>query len=140
MDPKKQLAQIMAATAAVVNGAKAAGRDITESGLASLEQKDEEAARLQKSIDMHDRGSAIIDLLEQGDDGDSEGSSAKASFLNVNATARSVAQKAIGRSWASSSSAVSSRSTARARRCCRRSPRFVAAAPSTSTCVRPAAR
>ncbi|MDN3443749.1 phage major capsid protein [Microbacterium sp. APC 3901] len=97
MDPKKQLAQIKAAMAAVVNGAKAAGRDITEAELASLEQKAEEAARLQKSIDMMDRGTAILNQFKQGDD-DGEGSSAKASFLNVKATARSVAQKAIGTS------------------------------------------
>ncbi|MGJ0388772.1 phage major capsid protein [Microbacterium sp. CGR1] len=98
MDPKKKFAQIKAAMAAVVNGAKAAGRDITEAELASLEQKAEEAARLQKSIDMMDRGTAILDLFKQGDDNDGEGSSAKASFLNVKATARSVAQKAIGTS------------------------------------------
>lgn len=60
MDPKKKLAQIKAAMADVMNNAKAAGGDIWDAELAGLQQKAEEAARLQKSIDDTERGKAIL--------------------------------------------------------------------------------
>jgi hypothetical protein len=68
-------------------------QEITE-----LEEMPSKAAHLQGMIDRTEKGVAILGRFRQGSEENAEGSSAKASFLNVKATARSVAQKAIGAS------------------------------------------
>lgn len=95
MDPKKQLAELKAAMAAVVAKAEAAGRHITEAELTDLEAKAAQAAHLQKTIDIAERGSAILDRFRQGADDDGDGGS-KGSFIDFKRTAQKVGTKAIG--------------------------------------------
>lgn len=98
MNPKEELSKLKTAMASIVSAAKAAGREITQSELTDLEAKAARAADLQQIIDRTEKGASILDRFKAGDPGDGEGSGSKGSFLNVKATARAVAAKAIGTS------------------------------------------
>lgn len=98
MDPRKELATLKSAMAQIVANAKTANRAPSVHEITELEEMAAKAAHLQEMIDRTEKGVAILDRFRQGSDEDAEGTSAKASFLNVKATAHSVAQKAIGTS------------------------------------------
>ncbi|WP_407360523.1 hypothetical protein [Microbacterium sp. LBN7] len=98
MDPRKELATLKSVMAQIVANAKTANRAPSVQEITELERMAAKDAHLQEMIDRTEKGVAILDRFRQGSDDDAVDTGAKASFLNVKATARSVAQKAIGTS------------------------------------------
>lgn len=60
MNLKEQLRAIQREAKAIIDAAKAAGRDITAEELATIEQKSTEAMRLKETIDRQEKGAELI--------------------------------------------------------------------------------
>ncbi|MFS0912810.1 phage major capsid protein [Microbacterium sp. 179-I 3D2 NHS] len=63
MNFKEQLRAIQAAMQAIVDGAKAAGRDVTDAELATLEAKKDEALALKAKIERAEKADAIMERI-----------------------------------------------------------------------------
>ncbi len=63
MNLKEQLRAIQTAMQAIVDGAKAAGRDVTNAELATLEAKAEEAKALKAKIERAEKSEALMDYI-----------------------------------------------------------------------------
>lgn len=63
MNLKEQLAALQASMRAIVDGAKAANRDLTDAEMASLEAKSTEAQELKAKIERAEKSSALFDRM-----------------------------------------------------------------------------
>lgn len=63
MNPKEQLAALQKSMQAIVDGAKAGNRDLTESEISTIEAKAEEAKQLKAQIERAEKSDALMDRI-----------------------------------------------------------------------------